>query len=419
MNAAANPQVFGQVDPKFASVQRLFERNLSILEERNVQLCVYVGGDKVVDLWGTAIGDAEFNADSLINVFSSGKSLEAIAIAYLVDQGQLNYSDKIVQHWPEFGQAGKQDLTVADLMRHEAGLANFSTSIQPEDLLAANIKQNKIGQIIEAEPQYFKTESPREYHAITRGWIVNELFRRADPAGRTIGEFLDQELSTKLDADVHVGLPESHLPRRSPIKMVPIGYHFKQSLKPIFLGRRVKDNIFQLGAKLLPLLPRLRNRSSNPNASVPYVGMDRIEFFNEDIIAMGETSSANAHCSARGLAKYAAMMASGGSFGGTQHLSQAAWQALHDEPLSRQMAFDVTFTQGGVASFGGTPKSRIERAANIGREGFYGWMGLGGSIFQWHPEKQIGFAFVPTSLHAVDVVNERGKALQQEVLRCL
>ena len=78
------------------------------------------------------------------------------------------------------------------------------------------------------------------------------------------------------------------------------------------------------------------------------------------------------------------------------------------------------FTQGGVDCF--TPctsdSSQLERDFNEGREGFYGWMGFGGSIFQWHPELDIGFAFVPTSLHVLDFLNERGKRYQAEVLKC-
>jgi hypothetical protein len=46
-------------------------------------------------------------------------------------------------------------------------------------------------------------------------------------------------------------------------------------------------------------------------------------------------------------------------------------------------------------------------------------MGLGGSIFQWHPGKQLSFAFVPATLHLLDVVNERGKTLQAELLKCV
>ncbi len=79
------------------------------------------------------------------------------------------------------------------------------------------------------------------------------------------------------------------------------------------------------------------------------------------------------------------------------------------------------FTQGGVDSFIActADSSSMERDFNEGREGFYGWMGLGGSIFQWHPGLEIGFAFVPTSLHVLDLLNERGKRYQAEVLHCV
>jgi len=103
-------------------------------------------------------------------------------------------------------------------------------------------------------------------------------------------------------------------------------------------------------------------------------------------------------------------------------LSQQAWQAMHDAPVEADMGIGpTTFTQGGVAVFSkptwsGTP---IDTALNVGREGFVGWMGLGGSIFQWHPEYEIGIGYVPTSLHVLDFVNERGKAYQAEVLSAI
>ena len=84
------------------------------------------------------------------------------------------------------------------------------------------------------------------------------------------------------------------------------------------------------------------------------------------------------------------------------------------------MALNTTFTQGGLARFDSTPAdSPLDAGLNRGREGFYGWMGLGGSIFQWHPEHKIGFAYVPTSLNVLDIVNERGKAYQAAVVNCL
>jgi len=122
-------RIHGTVAPGFESVEQLFEYQMRTLAERNAQLCVYYRGEKVVDLCASATGDGTFSANSLVNVFSSGKSLEAIAIAFLVTKGLLSYDAKITQYWPEFGAKGKDGLTVADLMRHEAGLANFDTSI--------------------------------------------------------------------------------------------------------------------------------------------------------------------------------------------------------------------------------------------------------------------------------------------------
>ena len=137
---------------------------------------------------------------------------------------------------------------------------------------------------------------------------------------------------------------------------------------------------------------------------------------------MGETPSAGAKCTARGLAKIGAMMSAGGSFEGTEYLSTQGWQALHDEPSKKDMGFSITtFTQGGVAQFVDTSaaSTKVERAFNVGREGFYGWMGLGGSIFQWNCQHQIGFGYVPTSLNILDLFNERGKTYQAEVLNCV
>ena len=76
-------QINGIVAPGFESVEKLYEQQMKTMAEQNTQLCVYYRGEKVVDLWASATDDSDFSADSLVNVFSSGKSLEAIAIASL------------------------------------------------------------------------------------------------------------------------------------------------------------------------------------------------------------------------------------------------------------------------------------------------------------------------------------------------
>lgn len=423
-STAKHIQINGMTAPGFESVKQLYEHEMNTMAERNTQLCVYYRGEKVVDLWASAVDDSNFSADSLVNVFSSGKSLETLAIASLVDKGLLNYDDKITQHWPEFGANGKDGLTIADLMRHEAGLASFDTSLDLEDLFTQNIKHNSVGQIIEKHGLRYSagSDSKREYHALTRGWIVNEVFRRVDPAGRTIGEFLREDISQPLAADAVIGVKEEDLGRVSKIRPLGFGYQLLQSLKPKFLGRRIVHNIFQILRRLMGILPTVI-RAKKTGAPPPFSGMRSLNFFNEPNFARGETPSANASCSARGLAKIAAMMSAGGQWQGSEYFSKRAWEALHANPLKADMGALLTtrFTQGGVDSFTACrpDSTQIERDLNQGREGFYGWMGLGGSIFQWHPGLDIGFAFVPTSLHVLDFLNERGKKYQAETLNCI
>jgi CubicO group peptidase (beta-lactamase class C family) len=421
--AAAERQVRGTVAPGFESVRDVYEREMRTMAEEHTQLCVYYKGERVVDLWASPADDTRFSADSLVNVFSSGKSLEAIAMAHLVGKGLLDYSAKVADYWPEFAANGKDELTIAQVMRHEGGLAVFRTSLEAEDLHPENIKQNKVGAVIEGHSLQFPSggRGQREYHAITRGWILNEVFRRVDPSGRTIGEFLREEVHEPLEADVVIGLKEHELERVSKVK--PLGFLFLllESLKPKVLGRKIKHGFFQILGRILRLLPGFRHATTR-GAPAPYKGMKGIGFFNDPRVAMGETPSAASNCSARGLAKVAAMMAAGGRWEQREVVSEAAWKAMHDEPVEAHMGFAPTnFTRGGVNRFTAAAANRggLERAFNAGREGFYGWMGLGGSIFQWHPEHEIGFGFVPTSLHVLDILNERGKVYQAEVLRCV
>ena len=63
-------------------------------------------------------GDKPYSADSLTNVYSSGKPVSSILIAIMEDKGYLKYDDPICKHWPEFVQNGKQNVLVSDLMKH-------------------------------------------------------------------------------------------------------------------------------------------------------------------------------------------------------------------------------------------------------------------------------------------------------------
>ena len=241
-------KVEGSVAPGFESVKQLFEDQMHTMAERQAQLCVYHRGERVVDLWADKIGDSNYSADSIVNVFSSGKSLEAIAVAYLVDRGQISYDAKVTEYWPEFGANGKEGITVADVMRHEAGMANFDSQVDMEELFTDKLKQNSMGRIIEQHGLNYDGAGggKREYHGLTRGWIINEVFRRAEPSGRTIGEFLRDEISGPLNADVIVGVREEQMSKRIQVKALGLGKHLLYSLVPRILGRKVVHSFFTI-----------------------------------------------------------------------------------------------------------------------------------------------------------------------------
>ena len=116
----------GTVAPGYEPVKAAFAGNFELGLERDSQLCIYHKGERVVDLWGScnepgvSTAPAEgYDADTLQIVFSSTKACSSVVMAVAADRGLFKYADKVSQHWPEFAQAGKADMTVADVLRHD------------------------------------------------------------------------------------------------------------------------------------------------------------------------------------------------------------------------------------------------------------------------------------------------------------
>ncbi len=416
-------RISGEVKPGFESVRDLFQRSLSPARDKNVQLCAYVGEERAVDLWASS-GDDTFSADSLVNVFSSGKSIESILMGVLADQGLLDFTQPVSTYWPEFAGEGKDALTVADVMRHEAGLAQLDVSLSATQLETSALKQNSVGRIFEEHPLSFpEGRSHREYHAVTRGWIVNEIFRRIEPGQRTMGEFLRQHISEPLGIDVYFDINSDEAHRLSRVQPRGLMSQLLDSFLPGSQARRIgltPVELFKRSRRVLAAVYANRRLA----LAVPVKGIKTEGFgvFDSPEYLQAQIPSAGAKCSARGLAKLAAAMAGGGVIQGHRVLGQSAFNALHAEPVERSMTIMKNrFTQGGMAKFTESDASKgpLEAGISAGRGGFYGWLGLGGSVFQWHPEHRIGFAYVPTALNPIDVFNERGKSYQKEMLCCV
>ena len=130
------------------------------------------------------------------------------------EQGLLDYDEKVATYWPEFAQNGKENITVRQLVSHEAGLHRLPMPMQLEWAQADAIRQNAIGKIFEQEaPHQLPHGAKRIYHSMTKDLLTNELFRRVEPEGRTMGQYMREVINPEFDFDIHLGMEKETIPR--------------------------------------------------------------------------------------------------------------------------------------------------------------------------------------------------------------
>src|SRR5579884_1459104 len=128
--------VEGWTAPGFEEVRREFERNFAFRRELGAAVAAYHRGGKVVDLWGGARdpeGDP-WREDTLVMVYSTSKGLAAMTLALAHSRGWIDYDELVTRYWPEFGQAGKERVTVRQLLGHEAGVPVIDAPLNAEVL---------------------------------------------------------------------------------------------------------------------------------------------------------------------------------------------------------------------------------------------------------------------------------------------
>ncbi|HSH11388.1 MAG TPA: serine hydrolase domain-containing protein, partial [Ilumatobacter sp.] len=133
-----HPNISGHADEGFGAVADAFAANFEHHDELGAGFSLYVDGVPRVDLWGgvadTATG-AAWTDRTLQLVFSTTKGAAAICVAKLVQVGKLGYDDPVAQHWPEFAANGKGDLTVGQMMSHQAGLIGIDAPIGFDEIM--------------------------------------------------------------------------------------------------------------------------------------------------------------------------------------------------------------------------------------------------------------------------------------------
>ncbi|MEY2945982.1 MAG: Beta-lactamase [Actinomycetota bacterium] len=185
--------------PNFARAAALFADYAAAEEE--AQLVVYVGGELVLDLAANA------SPDALTTVYSVSKGLSAIALAKLVERGQLDLDQTVAHYWPEFAAQGKQDVTVRQLLSHQAGLPETTPALTTEQYL----DDHAAAAALAAEKPWWRPGTGHGYHGLSIGPLMSELCFRI--TGQTIQQFYNAEVRTPAMADAYLGLPEELEPR--------------------------------------------------------------------------------------------------------------------------------------------------------------------------------------------------------------
>ncbi|MDT5109197.1 MAG: hypothetical protein QOE20_1087, partial [Mycobacterium sp.] len=176
-----------------------FERNFLEHNEIGAAAAIWVEGDLVVNLWGgwaDAAATKPWREDTLASIYSGTKGLTSTCVHLLVDRGELDLDTPVAAYWPEFGQAGKETITVGMVMSHRSGVIGPRERIAPEQTLDWHAVCEKLA----AAAPWWEPGSAQGYHMVSFGFILGEVVRRV--TGRTIGQYLRTEIAEPLGIDV-------------------------------------------------------------------------------------------------------------------------------------------------------------------------------------------------------------------------
>lgn len=196
----------GFTHDRFAPVRAVFEQNLNSGEDVGASYCATLEGETVVDLWGgfaNAERTRDWQRDTIINVYSTTKTMTALTALLVADRGELDFDAPVARYWPEFAANGKADVKVSHLMSHSAGLSGWKEPITKDTLY----DWEKATSLLAAQAPFWKPGTAPGYHAVTQGYLVGEVVRRI--TGKSLGTVFREEIAEPMQADFHIGLPAS------------------------------------------------------------------------------------------------------------------------------------------------------------------------------------------------------------------
>ena len=386
--ATVATDIHGFCDPRFDAVRSEFARNFEERGELGAAVCIHLDGKPVVDLWGGTADKATGRAwveDTMVVVCSTTKGAAALCINVLIDRGLIEVDAPVAQYWPEFAAAGKEAITVGMVLAHQAGLPYWHEQLPPDGLLDWALTAS----LLATQVPIWEPGTCHGYHGITLGVLLGEVVRRV--SGMTIGQFLREEIASRLDADVWIGLPESEAHRVATIYMAAeanehSAMYRKLTAEPDWYGWRLLQNGGgYISAETL-------NARAYHAAEIPAVG---------------------GIASARGLARLYAPLSLDGSAGGVRIVSEGALAGMRTTRSASScdliLRLPTTFTLGFSKSWGARALGTGEYVI-LGEQAF-GTAGMGGSIGFADGQARMSFGYVMNQQGAGVGLNERGQSL--------
>ncbi len=380
-------QTQGYFDLRFEAAKDAFAELFADPQERGAALCVQVGGETVLDLWaGVADKDGQqaWHSDTILNLFSCTKTFASVTLLQLVGEGKLELDAPVARYWPEFAAAGKERLSVRQLLCHRAGLPAIRALLPAEALYDWTAMTTALA----AEEPWWTPGEAHGYAPITYGWLVGELIRRAD--GRGPGEAIVARVAQPLGLDFHVGLADEEFDRVAHIA-------------------RAKGNMGDAAAQRL-----LKSMMTEPNS------LSTRSFTNPPSIMTStnkpewrrmQQPAANGHGNARSVAGFYAGLLEGELLD-AELLAELTREHARGEDLTL-----LTSTRFGLGCMLDQPD--VPNATyGMGRYAF-GHPGAGGSTGFADPERELAFGFVTNTLGPYVLMDPRAQKLARVVKDCL
>src|SRR5437867_2118329 len=353
----------------------LFQENFEKLGELGAAVSVWQNGEPSIDLYGgfrDGRRENPWTSDTLVLVWSATKGIGSACVLHALQEHKINLDRRVAEFWPEFAQAGKDKITLAQLLSHQAGLCALDRRVDVLDYDA-------VIRALEAQKPLWLAGTAQGYHARTFGFLLDELVRRI--VGKTLSDYWQQNFAGPLNLDFWIGLPETENSRVATMYAAKSG---KFATANPSCGGPPEPKRFYADLVTPGTLARKTFTS-------PY-GLHVITKMNDPAIRAHPNVSFGGIGSASALAKFYSMLANGGKFDGRTFFSEKAvtWMTTTlADGVDRVFQIPTAFSAGFMKDSQNTPR-RICGPSSTS----FGHPGAGGSHAFTVPENGIAFAYV-------------------------